>query len=91
MLLAGCTMPGGPVNAPIMLDVKDSGDVYDASVKPLKSGTAEVNGIILFSSGDASIAAAMKNGGITKLHRVDHEYSNILGIVSKKKTIVWGE
>ena len=91
LFLAGCTTPTGTVSAPIMLDVKDSGAYYDANVKAARSGTSEVTGIICFASGDGSIEAAMRNGGITKLQRVDYEYSNILGIVSKKKTIVWGE
>ena len=92
MFVAGCTRPiVNSVSAPIMLDVKDSGSYFDPSVKAVKMGTSEVTGLILLSKGDATIETAMKNGNITKLRSVHYEYSNILGIVSSKKTIVWGE
>jgi hypothetical protein len=35
--------------------------------------------------------AAMQNGGITRIHHVDHETLNILGIYAKYTTIVHGE
>jgi hypothetical protein len=41
--------------------------------------------------GDASISAAAQNGGITRIHHVDHETMNILGIYAKYTTIVYGE
>jgi hypothetical protein len=56
-----------------------------------KVGRAEAWGIVLFSTGDASISAAMQNGGITRVHHVDHETQNILGFWSKYTTIVYGE
>jgi len=91
VFVTGCTMVGGPVAAPIMLDLKGPGEVVDNSVTWDKTGTAEATGIICFSSGDASIAAAMQNGDITKVHHVDYESFNILGFYSKWKTIVYGE
>jgi hypothetical protein len=33
----------------------------------------------------------MRNGGITRIHHVDHETSNILGVYAKYTTIVYGE
>ena len=39
-------------------------------------------------TGDASISAAMKNGGITRVHHVDNETTNLLGIYAKYVTIV---
>jgi hypothetical protein len=56
-----------------------------------KVGRAEAWGIVVYGAGDASIAAAMKNGGITKVHHVDNETTNILGIYAKYVTIVYGE
>ena len=58
----------------------------------VKVGTAECTSILaLVAMGDASIEAAAKNGGITKIHSVDWEANNILGIIGKYKTIVRGE
>ncbi len=57
-----------------------------------KVGVAECETILgLVARGDASIQAAAKNGGITKIHHVDWEAKNILGILGKYKTIVYGE
>ena len=62
-----------------------------ASESP-KVGTAECRSYLgLFATGDASIDAAMKNGGIKKIHHVDWEADNILGIIGKYKIIVYGE
>ncbi|PYN11407.1 MAG: protein trl [Candidatus Rokuibacteriota bacterium] len=54
-------------------------------------GRAEAWGIVVFATGDASISAAAKNGGITRIHHVDHETMNILGFYAKYTTIVYGE
>jgi hypothetical protein len=45
----------------------------------------------VFATGDASITAAATNGGITKIHHVDHETLNILGIYARYVTVVHGE
>jgi len=46
-----------------------------------KVGTATCTSILWFAWGDASLDAAMKNGGITKIHHVDWNAFNILGII----------
>jgi TRL-like protein family len=46
---------------------------------------------MVYATGDASISAAMANGGITRIHHVDQETTNILGIYAKYVTIVHGE
>jgi hypothetical protein len=89
--LTGCVMTGGPVYAPLMLDMKGPMEVGDGSAGCSKVGVAEASGIILFASGDASIKAAMENGGITKVHHVDYEVMNILGWYATWKTVVYGE
>lgn len=89
-LLAGCAMSHGPVVAPITLNMKEPVSAGPA-VGSAKVGKAEAWGILVFSTGDASISAAMANGGITKIHHVDHETQNILGIWAKYTTIVYGE
>jgi TRL-like protein family len=89
-LLTGCVLGHGPVTAPISLNLKGPVSTGPAPTSP-KVGRAEAWGIVLFSTGDASISAAMQNGGITRVHHVDHETQNILGFWSKYTTIVYGE
>ena len=90
---SGCVMVGKTnAAAPIELDVQSPDTSFiDNSVKPVKQGTATAEGIICFTKGDASLKAAMANGGITKVHHVDYKVTNILGIVGSTTTVVWGE
>jgi hypothetical protein len=42
--------------------------------------------------GDCSVATAMKNGGITKIHHIDTEIKSILsGIYAQHTIVVYGE
>jgi hypothetical protein len=57
-----------------------------------KIGVAECESYFgLIATGDASIETAKRNGGITKVHHVDWEVENILGIIGKYKVTVYGE
>lgn len=57
-----------------------------------KMGTATASSILgWFAMGDASIATAAKNGGITKISHVDFENMSILGLYSTYKVVVYGE
>ena len=57
-----------------------------------KSGSAYCSSILgIVATGDASITAAMKNGGITKIHHVDYNSTSILGLYAKMTTTVYGE
>jgi TRL-like protein family len=90
-LLTGCAaVAHGPVTAPITIDMKGPVSAGPAAKSP-KVGRAEAWGILLYATGDASIAAAMNNGGITRIHHIDNETMNILGIYAKYTTIVHGE
>lgn len=89
-LLTGCALSHGPVMAPITINMKGPVSAGPAPTSP-KIGRAEAWGILVFSTGDASISAAMQNGGITRIHHVDHETQNFLGIWAKYTTIVHGE
>jgi hypothetical protein len=53
--------------------------------------TTCVSVLAVVATGDCSIEAAKKNGGITKVHSADWEVKNILGIYGTYKTIVSGE
>ena len=89
-LLGGCVVGVGPVIAPVTINMKGPVSAGPAAGSP-KVGRADAWGFWFFATGDASISAAMQNGGITRIHHVDHETLNILGIYAKYTTIVHGE
>ena len=89
-VLAGCAVSHGPVTALVTLDMKGPVAVGSAAGSS-KIGRAEAWGILVYATGDASISAAMRNGGITRVHHVDHETMNILGIYARYTTVVYGE
>lgn len=65
--------------------------VGDQSVGMSKVGKATTKNILGFVvDGDSSISAAMKNGGITKIHHVDVEVKNDI-FTGESTTTVYGE
>jgi hypothetical protein len=88
-LLAGCAAVT-PMTGTLYVDMKGPVAVGDASGMS-KVGTAKATAIIGIVTGDASIQAAMQNGGITKVHHVDSQVKNILGIYAEYTTTVYGE
>ena len=92
LAMTGCVAPSPcALFTPVTLNVVSPDGYVDNSVKPAKVGEATASGIICFSEGDASIKAAMENGGIKKVHHVDYKTKNILGIVFSQTTLVYGE
>jgi hypothetical protein len=89
-LLGGCAVAHGPVTAAVTLNMKGPVSVGPAATSP-KVGRAEAWGIVVYATGDASISEAARNGGITRIHHVDQETTNILGLYAKYVTIVYGE
>lgn len=93
LLFSGCAVPqtsaayGGLVTA----GVKGPVAGVDNSVQPSKTGVAEAKSVVFYASGDASITAAMQQGGITKVHHVDNEVFSVLGLYVVHKTVVYGE
>ena len=91
-LASGCAgyMPKGALLTDLTLPVT----VADASAKvdTLKVGKSQCKDVLaLIAQGDASIAAAMKNGNITNVHFVDWKANNILGLVGTYECTVYGE
>ncbi len=88
-LLAGCATP------------QPHGVIYTNTVSPItatsnvkgtKIGKATSTSILgLIATGDSSIQAAAKNGGITKISHVDYAANSILGIYGQYTTIVYGQ
>ena len=89
-VLGGCAVAHGPVTAGVTLNMKGPVAVGSAMTGP-KVGRAEAWGILVYATGDASISEAARNGGITRIHHVDQETTNILGVYAKYVTIVYGE
>lgn len=89
--LSGCAMTTTPA----------MGGLYTNTVAPVtataseagsKTGEATVSSILgIIATGDASIATAAKNGGITKIKTVDYKSFNILGIYATYTVVVTGE
>lgn len=93
VLASGCVMTrSNTIMSALTLDVSSPDMAFvDNDVKPAKMGVAKASGIICFCEGDASLKAAMDNGGIKKVHHVDYKVKNILGIIADYTTIVYGE
>jgi hypothetical protein len=90
--LTGCSaMVSSPTVAFITANVKGPVAVGDPQVNSTKVGTAEANAILIIAYGDASIATAARNGGITHIHHVDSQSLGVLGIFAAYQTIVYGD
>lgn len=96
--LGGCAMVGGPsaTSAVGLFGIIDDNCSpasfrIDNNVKAAKCGEATSKSIVLYTTGDSSIKAAMDAGGITKIHHIDYRVSNFFNLFSKATTIVWGE
>ena len=90
VLLAGCatSYPVGSIYTKLQLPVDATGNMGDAT----KVGKAESMSILaLVAIGDSSINTAKKNGNISKIHYVDWDVENILGIIGRYKVTVYGE
>ena len=88
--LAGCAspLPMGAFYTAVKLPVATS----ELAGKAPKVGTSMCESYVgMVAFGDASIEAAMANAGITKVHHVDYEAKNILGIYGKYTVTVYGE
>lgn len=89
--LVGCMPVASPVIGGIYTKASYGAMATSHSEAP-KVGKACAQSILgLVATGDASIEAAKKAGGITDVAYVDHTASNILGIVGEWCTIVRGK
>jgi hypothetical protein len=89
-LLVGCASTG-PTGGVLFHDIK-----YGVNATPnyvaSKNGEACQNSILgLFGFGDASIDAAKKASGITKVSSIDASSLSVLGLYNKYCTIIKGE
>lgn len=96
--LGGCAAVGGPTASSALgiggiIDNNCSPASFDIdnSVKAVKKGEATSKSIVVYTTGDSSIKAAMEAGGITKIHHIDYKVFNVFNFYSTATTIVWGE
>jgi hypothetical protein len=88
----GCTVPmRTPVLGFIYTNVQ-SGEEATNVPSPTKRGEACATSILgLVATGNASIDAAARQGGITSIAYVDASHSTILGLYSEYCTLVYGQ
>ena len=91
-LSLGCSYARAPASYMLYADVS-SGQLVNAGELPEspKVGEATAQSIIGITTGDCSIDAAVKNGGITKINWVDYHSKGILGVWAQTTTKVYGE
>lgn len=89
--LSGCAVASAPVTGVLYSDVTYPVNATSNDQGP-KTGEASASSILgIFATGDASIAAAARNGGITKVKTVDVNATSFLGFYVKYTVIVTGE
>lgn len=91
MIFSSCAMVKAPLSGFLYTDVK-APLVATSNSGASKVGTSEATSILGWvATGDASIDAAARSAGISKIHHVDEQSTNILGIIAKYKVYVYGE
>jgi hypothetical protein len=90
-MLAGCAMAAAPLNGSWFTDLQWSMQVPNGAAGS-KAGEAKATSILgLICTGDCSVQAAAKAGGITKVTTVEHHSKSILGLFAEFTTQVTGE
>lgn len=91
LTLSSCAMVTSPLTGGVYTDVK-SPVMATGNATSTKVGTAEASSILgIIATGDASIEAAAKSAGITKIHHVDQGGKSIIGVFAKYTVYVYGE
>jgi hypothetical protein len=95
LLVAGffssCAYVAAPLTGFLYTDVKAPITATSNSVST-KVGSAKAQSILgIVATGDASIEAAARSAGITKIHHVDYQSTAILGIIATFTVYVYGE
>jgi len=90
LMLSSCGTVNSGIAGALYTDVKNPVAVTSNSGSS-KVGTSSASMIIGIATGDASIEAAAKSAGITKIHHVDNHATSILGVYGKYVITVYGE
>lgn len=90
LTFAACQPVASPLMATLYMDVKGPVTATEAT-STTKQGRACAQNILgLVATGDASIDAAARAGGIKQVVSVDFESNHILGIIGNFCTVVKG-
>jgi len=90
LLVAGCQPVAAPAIGILYLNVK--GPIAATDLTGTREGRACAQSIMgLVATGDASIEAAKRAGGIEQVAWIDHESTSTLGIIGEFCTIVHGK
>jgi hypothetical protein len=88
--LAACQIVAAPTLGTTFNETKYGNIATDESNATKEGRACATSTLGWVATGDASIAAAKANGGITKVSSVDHYAKNVLGIFGEWCTIVKG-
>lgn len=88
--VTGCAMVQAPVVGLLFTDVT-APVMATSETSRSKVGVSKCNAIIGIATGDCSIEAAMKQGGIRKIQHVDYRVKSYLGLYAECTTTVYGE
>jgi hypothetical protein len=91
VLTAGCAYINPPIGGVTSVSYPHPQACTTGEIgsKTGRSGTTMV--FFIVSVGDASVVAAARNGGITKIKTIDHKFVSIFGVIQKYYTIVTGD
>jgi hypothetical protein len=89
--ITGCATGNSATGPGFIYTDHYEGFIATANQSGRKRGESCTQNILgLFTSGDASLGAAMKAGSITIVSSADHHFYSILGVYGKMCTIVTG-
>lgn len=94
LAVAGCAVVGSPLPGSLYTDVQFPSHYHGVDNGPpgMRRGEAMATSILgIVATGDASVAAAARNGGISKIHTADTHVTSVLGLYATYKTVVTGE
>lgn len=91
VVMSSCAVGKTPIIGAAYTNIKD-GLTVTSNTGSSKVGTAKAVGYVgLVATGDASIEAASKQAGITRVQHVDYQTTSILGLYTTYTTIVYGQ
>ena len=89
--MSSCAFVSAPLMGGLYTDVKAPLAVT-SNTGSTKVGTAKAVSILgIVATGDASIEAAARSAGISKIHHVDYQATSIIGVYATFTVMVYGE
>lgn len=91
-IISGCSIARTPISYALYADVHGNDAVTSNAIPAsAKVGEASAMSVIGITTGDCSISAAAKAGGISRISFVDYHSMGILGVYARTTTKVYGE